>query len=56
MNTVKKILCVVTGYEAEAYVNEIDDMDLDGGNNRVQQVGRQHETSFRALYTQQTAM
>jgi hypothetical protein len=37
VNPVKKILCVVTGFEAEVHIDEISEMDLEGGNDWAQQ-------------------
>jgi hypothetical protein len=37
VNPVKKILCVVTGFEAEVHIDEIGEMDLEGGNVWAQQ-------------------
>jgi hypothetical protein len=54
VNPVKKILCVVPGFEAEVYN---DEMDLDGGNDGAQQAGPgRNDANFRALYAQHTAM
>jgi hypothetical protein len=58
-NPVKKVLLVVTGHEAEVYIDEItEDMDeVDGGgNNHHEARGAGMEANFRALYSQMTAL
>jgi hypothetical protein len=54
-NPVKKLLCVVTNYEAEVRIDEMDHMDLAGDDNRAHQGGVSNEANVRALYAQQTA-
>jgi hypothetical protein len=63
VNPVKKILLLVTGVDAEVYIDEINDMDVDGGVNNAAgnaaaaQAGARNgaEANHRALYAQLTA-
>ena len=50
-------LSLVTGFEAKVYIDEIDEMDLDGGNDGAQQAGLgRNDANSRALYAQHGAM
>jgi hypothetical protein len=59
VNPVKKVLLVVTGVDADVHIDEINDMDVDGGvdNAAAAQTRARNlpDANFRALYSQLTA-
>ena len=54
VNPVKKILYVVTGFEVEVHIDEINEMDLDGGNDGARQAGLGRTTLILEPFTLNT--